>query len=81
MPTVADFGAFRIVMYFDDHNPPHVHVVGPDFAAKLRLSDQEVIAGNIPGKVEKRAARYVAENIIQLARLWDRYSGGYEDVE
>jgi hypothetical protein len=28
MPTVLRFGAFRVVIYPNDHRPAHVHVVG-----------------------------------------------------
>lgn len=31
MPVLFDAGSYVIAMYFEDHNPPHVHVVGPDF--------------------------------------------------
>lgn len=73
MPTVKDFGAFKIYMYFEDENPPHVHVVGPDFAAKMRIPDQVVFAGEVAGKIERRAAEYVAKNQLKLMALWDEY--------
>ncbi len=28
MPTVLRFGAFRVVIYPNDHRPEHVHVIG-----------------------------------------------------
>jgi len=66
MPTIKDFGAFRVYMYFEDHNPPHAHVIGPDFAAKMRIDDQTVFAGETPAKVEKQAAGYVTANVDAL---------------
>lgn len=62
-------------MYFEDHGPPHVNVVGPDFAAKMRIADQSVFAGEPAGKVEKQAARYDAAHRDALMARWDEYSG------
>lgn len=45
MPTLQRFGAVKVCMYVDDHEPPHFHIVGPDFQVKLRISDLGVIAG------------------------------------
>ena len=28
MPTVLRFGGLRVVIYFNDHRPAHVHVIG-----------------------------------------------------
>lgn len=28
MPTVLRFGAFRVMIFLNDHRPAHVHVVG-----------------------------------------------------
>lgn len=75
MPTIKDFGAFKIHMYYEDHNPPHVHIVGPAFAAKMRIEDQTVFAGEVPATVEKCAAKYVAADKADIMRRWTEYSG------
>lgn len=38
MPTVLRFGAFRVVIYPNDHRPAHVHVVGKGSEAVFRLN-------------------------------------------
>lgn len=75
MPTIEDFGTFKIYMYFGDHNPPHVHVVGPDFAAKIRIDDVEIFVGELPGKVGKSACAYVAKHKQRLLVLWQDFNG------
>jgi Domain of unknown function (DUF4160) len=42
MPTVLRVGSLRIVIYPNDHSPPHVHVTGPDGEAKIELGDSRV---------------------------------------
>jgi len=54
MPEIKRFSGFKLLMFFQDENPPHVHLKGPDFAAKIRLSNGELIAGD--GSSEKPVA-------------------------
>lgn len=74
MPTVHDFGDFIIYMYFEDHNPPHVHIIGKEFAAKMRISDQVVFVGKAPNKIINEASQYVEANIDRLMNRWNEYS-------
>ena len=48
MPTIKDFWAYRITLYAEDENPPHVHVIAPDFQAKVRIADAKLFVGAIP---------------------------------
>jgi hypothetical protein len=54
-------------------NPLHVHIKGPDFAAKIRLSSGELIAGAAPSRVLREARRWLAENRTQLLQLWNEF--------
>jgi hypothetical protein len=73
MPEIKRFGSFKILMFFHDENPPHVHVKGPDFAAKIRLSNGELIAGHAPDKLLRQARRWVVEHHSELVQLWDQF--------
>jgi hypothetical protein len=73
MPTIKDFGSFRISMYFEDHNPPHVHVIGPGFYALVAIADARILRGAIPARHRKRAQKWMAENQQALFELWDQY--------
>jgi hypothetical protein len=44
MPEIQRFGSFKLLMFFQDENPPHVHIKGADFAAKIRISNGELLA-------------------------------------
>jgi len=60
MPTVKNFGAYRIMLFAEDHNPPHVHVIGSDFQAKVRITDATVFAGAIPSRHRRQALDWIA---------------------
>jgi Domain of unknown function (DUF4160) len=46
MPTLKRFGRVSIRIYADDHSPPHIHIIAPDFHVLVRISDWSVIAGD-----------------------------------
>jgi hypothetical protein len=71
MPTVKDFGGYRVTLYAEDHNPPHVHVIGPDFQAKVRIADAKVFAGAIPPRHRREALAWVAANRRMLMARWN----------
>ena len=73
MPEIKRFGSFKLLMFFQDENPPHVHIKGADFAAKIRLSNGDVLAGDAPNKVLKQARRLVEEHQVELLQLWDEF--------
>ena len=52
---------------------PHVHIKGLDFAAKMRISDGELLAGDAPGKVLKQARRWVEGHRAELLAMWDEF--------
>ncbi len=43
MPEIKRFGSFKLLMFFQDENPPHVHVKGADFTAKIRISNGDYL--------------------------------------
>ncbi|HXW24955.1 MAG TPA: DUF4160 domain-containing protein [Xanthobacteraceae bacterium] len=73
MPEIKRFGGFKLVMFFQDENPPHVHIRGAGFAAKIRLSNGDVLAGDAPNRVLKQARRWVVEHRAELFALWDQF--------
>jgi hypothetical protein len=73
MPEIRRFGSFKLLMFFQDENPPHVHVAGPDFAAKIRISNGDLLAGAAPSKVLRQARRWVEAHRAELLAMWDEF--------
>ena len=40
MPTILRFSGLRVVIYVNDHRPPHVHIIGPGREARIALGDE-----------------------------------------
>jgi len=56
MPEICRFYGIIIQMFFNDHNPPHFHVVYGDFRAVININDEIV-----EGFMTKRALKLVFE--------------------
>jgi hypothetical protein len=80
MPTVLRFGAFRVMVYKNDHRPPHVHVLGrggqaifvlncpagpPELRAESALSSAEI----------KMIRNGVSANVQTLCEAWEEIHG------
>jgi len=73
LPTIKDFKGYKIFMYFEDHNPPHFHVVGPDFKALVAIDDLRILEGSLPKKA-RAALDWAAKNKKELLARWTEYS-------
>jgi hypothetical protein len=73
MPEIKRFAGFRLLMFFQDENPPHVHVASADFAAKIRISNDDLLAGDAPRKVLRQARRWIEMNRVELSAMWNEF--------
>jgi len=80
MPTLLRNGGLRLVIWPNDHSPPHVQVFSGNAEAKIELGE----AGEHPRLIENRrmkrseiakALALVAEHRVMLARKWREIHG------
>lgn len=79
MVTVLRSGGLRVVIYLDDHEPAHVHVLG-DGEAKIDLGfasgELELVwARGFSNADLRRAFRLVRDNREALIARWREYHG------
>lgn len=79
MPTVLREGNLRVVIYTDDHPPPHVHVFG-NGETKIALfgSEGEAMVVRIVGadrRESRRALDIVREKRDYLIERWNGIHG------
>ena len=70
MPTIAIFSGIIIQMFFEDHNPPHVHAIYGEFKALVRISDGAIIRGSLPRKQANLVKSWVALRQAELMENW-----------
>jgi len=51
MPEISRFLGIIIVMYYNDHAPPHFHAKYGDFEAVIAIESGEIVEGRLPPRV------------------------------
>lgn len=72
MSTLQRFDSSRVVMYLDDHPPPHVHVKlrdGRDCTVDL---DSFEIKGRVAEREIREALAWIKTNQVDLQHHWQR---------
>lgn len=72
MPTLKTFSNARVMVYFDDHPPPHVHVKMRDQReVQVDLATLEV-KGTIPEREIREVLEWIEANLELLHNEWKR---------
>ena len=71
MPELSRFLGIVILMYFNDHNPPHFHVKYNDFRAVISINDLSLIGGELPPRVLGLVMEWTGLHKKELLENWD----------
>jgi len=83
MPELSRFLGIVILMYFDDHDPPHFHVRYNDFRAVIAIKDLFLIEGELPPRVLGLVMEWAGVHKRELLENWDmiQETGKYFKIE
>ncbi|ANH80793.1 hypothetical protein A8C56_07190 [Niabella ginsenosidivorans] len=78
MPTISMFFGIIIRMYYapKEHNPPHIHAYYQDTTATFKISDGELIDGNLSYKQIKLIQAWIEIHKDELLADWDLCQNG-----
>ncbi|MEW6532676.1 MAG: DUF4160 domain-containing protein [Thermodesulfobacteriota bacterium] len=76
MPVIARFDGITIIIQYDDHNPPHVHVRYAEHRATITIGEGRVGSGDLPKSIERKALH--KEHKEALLSAWLRMSAHQE---
>ncbi len=51
MPEICRFLGIIIVIYYNEHNPPHFHVKYNEHRATIDIRELRILEGNLPQRV------------------------------
>jgi len=74
MPVIIRLQHCVIAMYFNDHNPPHFHVVTPEAEAQVALASLEVVQGKVDRRAEREARDWAERNRDLLWLKWEEFN-------
>ena len=71
MPTISYFYGIAIQMYYDDHNPPHFHAKYGRAKALVRISDGEIMTGELPPTAARMVTNWALARRAELEQNWE----------
>ncbi len=71
MPLVLETEGVQFRLFFNDHNPPHVHVFFQQQEVILQLRDGAILEGGFPRGKSKLIKRLFAEHQAVLVANWN----------
>ena len=71
MPVISIFLGIKIMMYYDDHNPPHFHASYAGFDALIDIRRGCVMSGSLPGRQLKFVLAWTELHKDELMQNWE----------
>ena len=71
MPTFFIVFGCKVDIYFNDHMPPHFHVIYAEYEVLIAISTLKVMKGGLPSKKLKKILKWAEENQAILQEIWD----------
>ena len=72
MPKISEFFGIIIMMFYDDHNPPHFHVNYNEHNAIIEIETLSVLKGNLPKRALAMVLEWANLNRDALKENWER---------
>jgi hypothetical protein len=76
MPELSRFLGIVIAMYFNDHNPPHFHVLYNEYDAEIEIKNLMVLEGKLPARVLGIAMEWAELHKEELLADWNLIQEG-----
>ena len=71
MPEVSRFYGIIIMLYINEHNPPHFHVKYAEHLAEIDIQTLKIIAGNLPKRAYMLVVEWAVEHREELMENWN----------
>jgi len=72
VPEICRFFGISIRMYYDDHSPPHFHVVYGEQRALVDIRTLMMIHGDLSPRALGLVVEWAAQHREALLDLWER---------
>ena len=72
MPRISSFYGIVIVMYFEDHPPPHFHARYGEHEAQVAIATGDVLCGSLPRSASRLVKEWAELRRAELLDDWQR---------
>jgi len=81
MPTLAIIDGIRILMYFNDHAPPHFHVEERETMGVFEIASGRMVRGDLGRRSRGKVERWIVQHRAELMMAWNgRQSGAFPKI-
>lgn len=71
MPTISEFFGILILMYYNDHSPPHFHAKYGDDEALIRITPLGILKGKLPPRALSLVIEWAHVHQKALMQEWN----------
>lgn len=71
MPTISEFFGIQIMMFYDDHPPPHFHARYGEYEAFIQISPLGVLKGELPSRALSLVIEWAHLHQQELIEVWN----------
>jgi len=71
MPELCRFLGISILMYYEDHNPPHFHVKYNEYRAIISIVELKVLEGLLPARILGLVIEWADLHKDELINNWE----------
>ena len=71
MPEISRFFGLVIYMYYNDHDPPHLHARYGEHEMRMEIPTARMIAGHLPARARQLVAEWTALHRAELLDNWE----------
>ena len=71
MPTISEFYGIFILMFYNDHAPPHFHARYAEHEALIRIDPLGILQGRLPPKALSLVMEWAALHQNELMNDWE----------
>jgi Domain of unknown function (DUF4160) len=76
MPTIAIVEGVAIILWLNDHAPPHFHARIAEHEAKISIETGDVLDGHLPKHKLKAVLRWLDQHRDEVAFAWSEIRSG-----
>ncbi len=71
MPMISEFFGIYILMYFNDHAPPHFHAKYGEYEALIQISPLGLLKGDLPTRALSLVIEWAQIHKKELMENWN----------
>ena len=72
MPEISRFYGIKIFIFYNDHAPPHFHVIYGEYKALIDIKALSIISGTLPPRALGMVIEWASTHQKELHEDWEK---------